>query len=553
MRIVECVPNFSEGRNKEIIDRIANAIKNTNGVTLLDVDSGYDTNRTVYTFVGEPENVLNAAFNAIKVGTELIDMSKHKGAHPRIGACDVCPFVPVANISMEDCIHLAKTLGKMVGELIGIPVYLYEYAATKPERKNLANIRMGEYEGLQEKLKDPEWTPDFGPAIFNEKVKRSGATVIGARDFLIAYNININSKNKNLANTIAKEIREMGKTIKDENGNKINIPGKLKECKAIGWYVEDYKRAQISINLTNYHVTNIHHAFEAAKEEAQKIGVEITGSEIVGLVPKDAIIEAGLYYLKKQGESRAVSEDEIIDIAIYSLGLSEVAKFDPDKKIIERLINKKDSLTKMTIEKFTDELGSSSPAPGGGSVSALTGSLAAALSSMVGNLTFKKKDYKDFWEEAEKLAYESFKIKDNLISLINEDTEAFNHLMNAFKLPDKTKEEITNKENAIQDAIKGAIIIPLKVMQYCNEIVPILLRMAEIGNKNAISDIAVGILNCISAIKGAYYNILINFKELKDESFKKDIVNTTKSILNNSLPYLEKKLKEIEDILLKNV
>lgn len=549
MRIVECVPNFSEGRNKEIIDRIANAIKNTNGVTLLDVDSGYDTNRTVYTFVGEPENVLNAAFNAIKVGSELIDMSKHKGAHPRIGACDVCPFVPVANISMEECIHLAKSLGKMVGDLLGIPVYLYEYAATKPERKNLANIRTGEYEGLQEKLKDPEWVPDFGPAIFNERVKKTGATVIGARDFLIAYNININSKNKNLANTIAKEIREMGKTIKDENGNKINIPGKLKECKAIGWYVEDYKRAQISINLTNYHVTNIHHAFEAAKEEGKKIGVEVTGSEIVGLIPKDAIIEAGLYYLKKQGESRAVSQKEIIDIAIYSLGLNEVAPFDPEKKIIENLINNKNTLTKLDIESFTDELGSSSPAPGGGSVAALAGSIAASLTSMVGNLTYKKKDYKDHWEEAENLAFEAFKLKDQLVTLINEDTEAFNNLMSAYKLPDKTNEEKEIKEHAINEAIKGAIIIPLKVMQYCNEIVPLLIRMSEIGNKNAISDIAVGILSCITGLKGAYYNILINFKELKDETFKKDIEKTANEILKNSLEKLEKKLKEIENYL----
>jgi glutamate formiminotransferase/formiminotetrahydrofolate cyclodeaminase len=551
MRIVECVPNFSEGRNKEIINKIAETIKNTSGVSLLNVDAGYDTNRTVYTFVGEPENVLNAAFNAIKVASELIDMSKHKGAHPRIGACDVCPFIPVSQVSMDDCIKLARTLGKMVGDILGIPVYLYEYAATKPERKNLANIRAGEYEGLQEKLKDIEWVPDFGPSIFNERVKRTGAVVIGARDFLIAYNININSKNKNLANSIAKEIREMGKTIKDENGNKVNVPGRLKECKAIGWYVEDYKRAQISINLTNYNVTNMHDAFEAAKEEAEKIGVRITGSEIVGLVPKEAILKAGLFYLEKQGESRAVSEKEIIDIAIYSLGLNEVAPFDPDKKIIENLIEKKDLLSKLSIEDFTDELGSSSPAPGGGSVSALAGSIAASLGAMVGNLTYKKKDYKEYWEEAERLAYEAFKIKNNLISLINEDTNAFNNLMSAYRLPDKTEEEKKIKEEAINETTKNAILIPLKVMQYCKEISPILLRLSEIGNKNAISDVAVGILCLLTALKGAYYNVLINFKNFNDETFKKDINERAESILNELIPKLENKLNELEDYLKK--
>jgi len=452
---------------------------------------------------------------------------------------------------MDDCIKLARTLGKMVGDILGIPVYLYEYAATKPERKNLANIRAGEYEGLQEKLKDIEWVPDFGPSIFNERVKRTGAVVIGARDFLIAYNININSKNKNLANSIAKEIREMGKTIKDENGNKVNVPGRLKECKAIGWYVEDYKRAQISINLTNYNVTNMHDAFEAAKEEAEKIGVRITGSEIVGLVPKEAILKAGLFYLEKQGESRAVSEKEIIDIAIYSLGLNEVAPFDPDKKIIENLIEKKDLLSKLSIADFTDELGSSSPAPGGGSVSALAGSIAASLGAMVGNLTYKKKDYKEYWEEAERLAYEAFKIKNNLISLINEDTNAFNNLMSAYRLPDKTEEEKKIKEEAINETTKNAILIPLKVMQYCKEISPILLRLSEIGNKNAISDVAVGILCLLTALKGAYYNVLINFKNFNDETFKKDINERAESILNELIPKLENKLNELEDYLKK--
>ena len=335
MKIVECVPNFSEGRDREIINRISESIRSVAGVELLDVDAGYDTNRTVFTFAGEPGAVFSAAFNTIKEGSGLIDMSVHKGAHPRMGACDVCPFVPVAGISMEECIELALVLGEKVGAELNIPVYLYENAAKSPERKNLAKIRSGGYEGLEEKLKRPEWKPDFGPSAYNERVKRSGATVIGARRFLIAYNININSKDKRPASRIAGEIRERGKTVKDENGKTVRIPGKLKHCKAIGWYVDDYKRAQVSVNLTDYSITGMHHAFEAAVEAADGAGVRITGSEIVGLVPKQALIDAGLYYIKKQRGSTACSEKEIIETAAASLGLDEVAPFDPHEKIIE--------------------------------------------------------------------------------------------------------------------------------------------------------------------------------------------------------------------------
>lgn len=341
MKIVECVPNFSEGRNWEVINKISDAISCVPGVTLLDVDSGCDTNRTVYTFVGEPKAVSEAAFNAIERGFKLIDMAKHKGAHPRMGACDVCPFIPVSGISMEECVELARGLGERVGRELNIPVFLYEHAAASSQRKNLADIRSGEYESLKEKLKKPEWKPDFGPSEYNKQIKRSGATVIGAREFLIAFNININSKDKAIASRIAREIREKGKTVRDEKGNPVKIPGKLKHCKAIGWYVDDYKKAQVSVNLTDYHVTNLYHAFEEAIKEGAEAGVRITGSEIVGLVPRQALIETGLYYIKKQGGSTACSEKEIIDTAVCSLGLNDAAPFNPDEKIIEYRIRKK--------------------------------------------------------------------------------------------------------------------------------------------------------------------------------------------------------------------
>lgn len=343
MKIVECVPNFSEGRNKAIINKISESIGSTPGVSLLDINTGYATNRTVYTFVGEPEAVLAAAYGAIKMGTELIDMFVHRGAHPRIGACDVCPFVPVSDTNMEVCVELARALGRQVGRELNIPVFLYEYAATTPERKNLANIRSGEYEALEKKLTKIEWKPDFGPFEYNEQVKKSGATVTGARECLIAYNININSKDRMLAHKIAVEIRERGKSFRDENGKEVRIPGKLQHCKAIGWYVDDYKRAQVSINLTNYHITNMHHAFEAAIEEASIFGVKVTGSEIVGLIPKRALIETGLYYIKKQEGPKVSSEKELIEIAVYSLGLNDVTDFNPDEKIIEYRIQKKKS------------------------------------------------------------------------------------------------------------------------------------------------------------------------------------------------------------------
>lgn len=537
MKLVECVPNFSEGRNRDIIDQIASAIKGTAGVDLLDVDPGMDTNRTVYTFVGEPDAVVNAAFNAIKIGSSLIDMRNHSGAHPRMGACDVCPFIPVSDISMDDCVELAKRLGKMVGEQLGIPVYLYEFAASSEYRKNLADIRSGEYESLPAKLNDPEWKPDFGPSIFDQNVTRSGATVIGAREFLIAYNLNLNSREKSHANNIAKKIREKGDIKKNPDGTQTVIPGKFKECKAIGWYVEDYKRAQISINLTNFHVTNMQHVFDEAAKEAEKIGVRITGSEIVGLVPLQAIKEAGLHYIKKQGLSRAVSEREVIDIAIYSLGLSDVQPFNPDEKIIEYKIKKSGRLIDLRLTEFLDELASKSPAPGGGSVSALNGSIAASLGCMVGNLTFKKKGYENVGDEIEKIAFDLNSIRMEFLNLIDKDTESFNQLMTALK----TKDPVT-----IEEATKNACQIPLTTAGLALKTVDLLMRTAQIGNINAISDVGVGCLNLYTSFYGAKYNVLINLKSISDNNFKQDKIKYLQEIENQLIPKLDLIQKTVE-------
>ena len=411
MKLVECVPNFSEGRNNDIINAITKEIEKVEKVMLLDIDSGAATNRTVVTFIGPPEEIKKAAFNAIKKASELIDMSAHKGEHSRIGATDVCPFIPVSGVTMEDCVNIANEVGRRVGEELKIPVFLYEEAAKVPERKNLANIRQGEYEGLEEKLKAPEWKPDYGEAIFNPA---SGATVIGAREFLIAYNVNLNTKKKKIAGEIAKTIRESGKAkrdeegkiIRNENGKALKIPGTLKFVKAVGWYIEEYGQTQVSINLTNYKITPFHKVFEEVKNQAESLGAMVTGSELVGLIPKDAMIEAGKYFLKKQDECLGVPEDDLIKMAIMSMGLSQITPFVPEKKIIEYRFKKKEgSLTEMTVSDFVNELSRSSPAPGGGSVAALCGSISAGLSSMVANLTYGKKGYEEKWGEAEKTRY----------------------------------------------------------------------------------------------------------------------------------------------------
>jgi len=525
LKLVECVPNFSEGRDLNIINSITKEIELVEGVMLLDVDPGADTNRTVVTFIGPPEQVKIAAFNAIKKAAELIDMSKHKGAHPRMGATDVCPFVPVSEVSMDDCVKLAKEVGKRVAEELNIPVYLYEEAASKPERANLADVRKGEYEGLPEKLLDPEWQPDFGEAVFNP---HSGALITGAREFLIAYNVNLNTRDKKLANEIALNIKEAGrakkdengKTVKDEQGNTVKVPGTLKYTKAIGWYIEEYGQAQVSINLTNYKVTPPHIAFEEVRKEADKLGLVVTGSELVGLIPKDAMLMAGRYYLEKQGKCPGVPDDELIIMAIKSMGLDQLSPFDPEKKIIEyRVSQNQKSLIKMPLNKFVDELSTSSPAPGGGSVSALCGALSAALSSMVANLTVGKKGYEEHWDEMKKLAIDCQNLKDRFLEGVNKDTEAFNRVMDAMGLPKKTEDDKKEREKAIEEATKKATLIPLNVLRYSLKALE-LSKKATVGNVNSVSDAGVAALTAYAAAEGAHYNIKINLKSIKDKDFK---------------------------------
>ncbi|MCK4226330.1 glutamate formimidoyltransferase [candidate division WOR-3 bacterium] len=537
MKLVECVPNFSEGQDEKKINLIVDEIKNTSGVWLLDVDPGADTNRTVVTFVGSPDAVSEAAFRAIKKASLVIDMREHKGEHPRMGATDVCPFVPVRDVSMEKCIEIAKKLGARVAEELKIPIYLYEEAATEEQRKNLANIRKGEYEGFPLKIKEPEWKPDYGEPVFNEK---AGVTAIGAREFLIAYNVNLNTRDKKLAHKIALNVRESGRikkdkdgnVVKDENGVALRIPGKLKATKAIGWYVDEYGLAQISINLTNYKITSPHEAFEEIRKEARDLGLRVTGSELVGLIPKDALVEAGKYYLEKQGKSRGVSEREIIHYAAKSLGLNDITEFNTDDKVIEYRINKEiDRLTDLSLTEFADELSSDSPAPGGGSVAAFCGSLSASLIAMVGNLTFGKNKYKEHWEEAEKIAGESQGLKCEFLDLCDEDTEAFNQLMKAFRMKKNTEEEQREREEMIQVATKRATEVPLKVMRKALLAIELALKMGRIGNVNAISDVGVASEMAVSACKSASLNIKINLPSIKDEEFAREVSGEHDEIL----------------------
>ncbi len=537
MKLLECVPNFSEGRRKEVIDRIVEAIDSVEGITLLDVEPGAATNRTVVTFVGEPEAVVEAAFRGIKTAAELIDMRQHKGEHPRIGAADVCPFVPVTGITIEEAVKLAHQLAKRVWEELKIPVYLYEYAATCEERKKLENIREGQYEGLPQKLKDPRWKPDYGEPVFNPK---SGATVIGVRDFLIAYNINLNTKDRRLAHEIALNIRERGRLkrdaqgniVRDEQGNPIRVPGRLKAVKAVGWYIEEYGCAQVSINLTNYKITPLYKVFETVCEEAQKLGLRVTGSEIVGLVPKEAIIETGKYFLRKQGKSAGYPEEELIEIAIKSLGLNEVADFNPDEKIIEyRVLKKRGPLMEKKCWQFINEVSMDTPTPGGGSVSALCGALSSALTAMVGNLTCGKKGYENVAEEISKLAEKAQELKDKCQKLVDEDTEAFNKVMDAMRLPKKTEEQKKYREEKIEEATKLATEVPLKVMKTAREILKVAKEIGEKGMKEAISDIGVASACALTAAEGAYLNVLINLPNIKDEEFKKKVKDEANKIL----------------------
>jgi glutamate formiminotransferase/formiminotetrahydrofolate cyclodeaminase len=524
MRLVECVPNFSEGRNQNVIDAITGAIKDTEGAFLLDVDPGKDTNRTVVTFVAEYGAVVEAAFRAIRTASQLIDMSKHQGAHPRMGATDVCPFVPVRGVSMQDCVALARELGKRVGDELGIPVFLYEHAARTEERRNLANIRSGEYEGLSDKLKDPHWKPDYGPAEFNA---RFGATVIGAREFLIAYNVDLNTADRKLANDIALSIREAGRNkrgadgafVRDENGEPIKEPGTLKATKAVGWYIEEYKRAQISINLVDYHATPPHVAYEEVKRQAEKRGLRVTGSELVGLIPLEAMLAAGTYYLELQGASTGVPESRIVETAIQSLGLREVAPFDPKQKIIEYRVAPAAPLADSTLRSFADETSADSPVPGGGSVSAYMASLAAALSSMVANLTIGKKGYEAADVTMRDVAPRAQRLKDRFLRAVDEDSKAFDAVMACFRLPKGTKEEQERKDAMMEAATKGAIEVPLGVLNACGEAAELIEAVAASGNVNSLSDAGVAALALKAAANGAYYNVLINLPNMTDATY----------------------------------
>lgn len=550
MKLVECVPNFSEGRNREKISAITKEIKSTPQVNLLDVDPGESTNRTVVTFIGSPEGVKEAAFKAIKKAAEVLDMSKHKGAHSRIGATDVCPFVPVSGVTMEDCIQLAHELGERVAKELGIPVYLYEEAAQKPERENLANIRIGEYEGLPEKLKDPEWTPDYGKPVFNPK---AGATVIGAREFLIAYNINLNTRDRRLAHEIALNLRERGRAKRDKDGNIVRdaegkvtkIPGKFKAVKAVGWYIEDYEIAQISINFINYKITPPHVVFDETIKEAEKLGLRVTGSELVGLIPKEALLMAGRHYLSKQGKSPGVPEEELIKTAVSSLGLDDVAPFDPQKKIIEYQFKElESSLLDFNLREFANELSIDSPAPGGGSTAALCGALSASLSSMVSNLTVGKKEYKNVQKDVKEIAVKAQSLKDEFLRAVDLDTIAFNKLMEAYRLPKKTEEQKEERAQAVEKALKEATLVPFGVLEKSIKALDLAREIALKGNKNSLSDAGVAGLTAQAAAEGGYYNIKINLPNLQDNEFKSKIKKQAASLKKKAVK-LGDELREI--------
>lgn len=552
-KIIECVPNFSEGRDMGIIKQITDAIESVEGVKLLDVDPGKDTNRTVVTFVGSPEAISEAAFRSVKKASEIIDMSKHHGAHPRMGATDVCPFIPVSGITMEETVAYAHKVAERIGNELGIPVYCYENAAFKEERRNLANCRSGEYEGLNKKLSDTLWKPDFGPSVFN---KRSGATAVGARDFLVAFNLNLNTTSTMLANAIAYDVREKGrperegdpvtgKIVKDKNGEKVMIPGSLKSVKAIGWYIKEYGITQISMNLTNISVTPVHIAFDEVCRRADARGVRVTGSELVGLIPLKSLLDAGRYYLAKQKRSGGVSDDELIKIAIRSMGLNDIHQFKPEEKIIEFVMANKleQKLIDMNLKEFMDETASESPAPGGGSVSAYMGALGVALGTMVANLSSHKRGWDDRWKEFSDWAGKGKAIQNNLLQMVDEDTNAFNRIMEAYSLPKKTEEEKKMRDHAIQEATKDASLIPLRVMETAFSGFELINEMVEKGNPNSITDAGVGAMALRSCIKGAFLNVKINASGLHDKGFVNSIIAKGED--------LESKAEAAEQVILK--
>lgn len=523
-RIIECVPNFSEGRDQAVIGRIVGEIEKIPGVRLLDVDSGQDTNRTVVTFAGPPEEVLEAAFQAIKTAAELIDMSRHSGSHPRMGATDVCPFVPVTGVTMAECVELAGKLGRRVAGELHIPVYLYEEAAACEERRSLAWLRAGEYEGLPAKLARPDFRPDFGDAVFNP---RAGATVIGAREFLIAYNVNLNTRNVRLAKEIAGRLREKGYIVKDpQSGEKRTVPGLLKAVRAVGWYIDEYNLAQVSINLLNYRTTPISQVFEETERLAAEYGLRVTGSELVGLIPLAALLDCGRHFLQKQGVSRAVGEAELVRVAVQSLGLGELAAFEPGHKIVEYRLRQAGQLVSLDLQQFSDELASASPAPGGGSVAALAGALSASLSAMVGNLTFGKKGYEDVWPEMEESAMRAQELKQFFLMAIDRDTAAFNEVMAAIRLPKKTVAEKLHRDGQILTANKLATTVPFTVLERSLEAAELALKTCESGNRNSLSDAGVAGLTASAAGLGALYNVLINLKQIRDADagFSRDML-----------------------------
>ena len=557
-QLIECVPNFSEGRDMSIIKQITDEIEKIDGVKLLDVDPGKATNRTVVTFVGEPKPVIEAAFQAIKKASELIDMSKHKGEHPRMGATDVCPLIPISNITLDETAEYARQLGERAGAELAIPFYLYEHAAVKKERQNLATVRSGEYEGLADKLADPKWKPDFGPAKFNAK---AGATAIGARDFLIAYNVNLNTTSVKRANSVAFDIREKGrikregdpingKIVLDKKGEPTRTKGKCKSVKAIGWFIEEYGLAQISMNITNINHTSLHKAFEECRNSANKRGMRVTGSELVGLVPKKVMIAAGKYFLSQQNLSTGASDTAIIDCAVKSLGLNDLGHFDPKKKIIEYLLEEDSKkLVDMSLTAFADETASDSPAPGGGSISAYIGALGVALGTMVANLSAGKRGWEDQLDFFSMQAESGQVLKDKMLHLVDEDTAAFNKIIDAVRMPKATDSEKKARSKAMDEATKYAINIPMEIMRTALASYDFLKTMAQKGNPNSVSDAGVGALACRTAVHGAYLNVKINCADFQDEKFVTKTLKEANKMLANSDRNCENIIKIVDKII----
>ena len=558
-QLIECVPNISEGQDSAKINEIAFVVESVEGVKLLDIDPGKATNRTVITFVGEPEPVIEAAFRLIKKASELIDMRKHSGEHPRFGATDVCPLVPISGISLEETAEYAHKLGERVGAELNIPGYFYENAAKEDKRKNLANCRSGEYEGLRKKLVDLDWKPDFGPAEFNDSVAKTGATAISARDFLIAYNINLNTTSTRRANAIAFDIREAGrikregnpitgKKVLDENGEPVRIPGKLKAVKGIGWYIEEYGIAQISYNLTNISITSMHEAFDESCKAAQARGLRVTGSELVGLVPLKAMLDAADYFLTKQGRSLGIAESEKIKIAIKSLGLDDLKPFNPQEKIIEYMLNDNSKkLVDFKLDDFADETAGESMAPGGGSISAYVGVLGVSLGTMVANLSAHKPGWDDKWEFYSRWAEKGQEYKNKLLFLVDEDTNAFNKIIEGFRMPKSSDEEKMKRQKAIENATKYATEVPFQVMQIAHDSLEVMEAMAKDGLQNSLSDAGVGALCARTAVIGAYFNVRINAKDIKDRGFADDILKKAESLYQSTLNR-EKEIINLIDI-----